>query len=95
MSKRDEVKEQLRNILSEELITYTGITVTISQAYINKLINQILALEGLAIVDREARLPENPYLSVSARSMEQWHDTAICEQARQEMIREGWVKEVN
>ena len=89
MSKRDEAKEQLRNILSEELITYTGITVTISQAYINKLIDQILALEGLAIVDREAKLPDPTYGSDYNLLLSGYR------QAQQDMTEQGWVKEVN
>ena len=86
MSKRDKAKEQLRNILSEELITYTGITVTISQAYINKLIDQILALEGLAIVDLDAKLPKNPY----PYTCETYFDTY--QEAQQDMLKAGWVK---
>ena len=88
MSKRDEIKEQLRNILSEELITYTGITVSISQAYINKLIDQILALEGLAIVDREAKLPDPTYGSDYNLLFSGYR------QAQQDMTEQGWVKEV-
>ena len=91
MNKRYEVREQIEDIIHQFLHRKLNV---------DQLCESILALDGIAIVAREAELPENPYPPseggppFSGARMERWHNASIYEKAQQDMLEEGWVKEV-
>ena len=55
-------------------------------------INGVLIMRKLAIVDREAKLPENVYEPPLDITQEGWRDVITATQ--KQMLETGWVKEI-
>lgn len=88
-------REQIEKILCPHNGNFTnafcGPCIHVAQDYSgceNPKIDQILALEELAVVGREAELPENPYPVYSPGLHEGYR------QALEDITKEGWVKEI-
>lgn len=56
--------------------------------------DQILSIKELAIVDREAKLPECPTKADETKDIEIHRYKQGYRQAQQDMLKEGWVKEI-
>jgi len=95
MSKgRDKVKEEIDNRLRGFIISYNQAEDSYQQLLIvEKYRNYILSIPELAVVDRNAELPDNPftYPHPMVRVSEQ---RAAYMRAQQDMLKAGWVKEV-
>jgi len=85
MRKRDEVREQIYEIISDNKLTYT------------QIVERIINLPSIAVVDREAGLPSNPYKYFDPYINEEIlykENHKIYARAQQDMLKQGWVKEV-
>ena len=85
MSKRDEVRERIYEIVSDDKLTYT------------QIVERIINLPSIAVVDREAGLPSNPYKYFDPYINEEIlykENHKIYARAQQDMLKQGWVKEV-
>ena len=85
MRKRDEVREQIYEIVSDDKLTYT------------QIVERIINLPSIAVVDREAGLPSNPYKFFDPSINEEIlykENHKIYARAQQDMLKQGWVKEV-
>ena len=89
MRKRDEVREQIYEIVSDDKLTYT------------QIVERIINLSSIAVVDREVELP-NP--EPSSLDLQYEGETLlygrVCgemgyRRAQQDMVKKGWVEEVN
>ena len=56
------------------------------------VVDLILSISGLAVVDREAKLPQNPWESARAGIPMAWY--SAIEDYKKEVLGEGWVQEV-
>ena len=90
MSKRDEVREQIARVF------YNFDTLPeFEPGKYYKQIDQILAIDGIAVVDRQAELPENPHeKEYEVARSQRLLSIAIYAFAQQDMLKKGWVKEV-
>jgi len=91
---RDRVIEQLYAKLKafETMLSNSEIAEFLDkEAMMQSGIEQILSIPELAVVDREAELPKNPYLS---RGMMKSYQYSGYEKAQQDMLKAGWVKEI-
>ena len=85
---RDEVRKQIKDIIHQFLHRKLNV---------DQLCESILALDGIAIVDREAGLPSNPYKYFDPYINEEIlykENHKIYARAQQDMLKQGWVKEV-
>ena len=85
MSKRDEVRERIYEIVSDDKLTYT------------QIVERIINLPSIAVVDREAGLPSNPYKYFDPYINEEIlykENHKIYARAQQDMLKQGWVKGV-
>jgi len=85
MRKRDEVREQIYEIVSDDKLTYT------------QIVERIINLPSIAVVDREAGLPSNPYKYFDPYINEEIlykENHKIYARAQQDMLKQEWVKEV-
>ena len=85
MRKRDEVREQIYEIISDNKLTYT------------QIVERIINLPSIAVVDREAGLPSNPYKYFDPYINEEIlykENHKIYARAQQDMLKQEWVKEV-
>ena len=86
MSKRNEVREQIYKIVSDDKLTYM------------QIVERIINLPSIAVVDREAELPASPYKFFDPSINEEIlykEDYKIYARAQKDMLKRGWVKEVN
>jgi len=79
---RDRVRTQFRDILRQHLEAYQQMGLGASE----RAIYQILSIPELAIVDREAELPDY--------RMEPYEVHRTIQKAQKDMLKAGWVKEV-
>ena len=79
MRKRDEIREQIYEIISDNKLTYT------------QIVERIINLPSIAVVGRDAELPVRPVKGEAYVSRD-YYDGYI--QAEQDMVNQGWVKEV-
>ena len=91
MSKiRDRVKSKMGYLMLEEVSMPLGMP--------EKIVKKLLSIPELAVVNREAELPEIPDfgydLGNCRRAIKDEPIEAIYTKAQQDMLKEGWVKEV-
>ena len=88
---RDEVRKQIKDIIHQFLHRKLNV---------DQLCESILALDGIAIVDREAELPNpEPSSPDPQYEGETLHYGRVCgemgyRRAQQDMVKKGWVEEV-
>ena len=88
---RDEVRKQIKDIIHQFLHRKLNV---------DQLCESILALDGIAIVDREAELPNPEPSSLDPQyEGETLHYGRVCgemgyRRAQQDMVKKGWVEEV-
>ena len=83
---RDRAEEKITGEIVACASTYTfGTLLEFAKQYASK----ILAIPEIAVVDRDAELPENPHNSCCAT--EAW---LIYDTAQQDMLKAGYVKEI-
>jgi len=82
MTKRDEVREDILRIIHTNT---NPVCDDKGQAIMSglEIVDQILALDNLAIVNREAKLPASPHMEYTLYQL-----------AQEDMQADGWVKEV-
>ena len=97
MNKRDEVREQIASKIAMFVVSGGGF---VAPKDVQKLVNGILALDGLAVVDREAELPNPEPSSLDPQyEGETLHYGRVCgemgyRRAQQDMVKKDWVEEV-
>ena len=93
---RDEVREQIADILDENLILHSiiqGEPVFILKNKLPLIAAQILALDGIAIVEREAKLPAFARVDVEGKpEVGRYYDGY--KNGQEDMLEAGWVKEM-
>jgi len=93
---RDEVREQIADILDENLILHSiiqGEPVFILKNKLPLIAAQILALKGIAVVDREAKLPAFARVDVEGKpEVGRYYDGY--KDGQEDMLEAGWVKEM-
>ena len=85
MPKRDEVREQIYKIVSDDKLTYM------------QIVERIINLPSIVVVDREAGLPASPYKFFDPSINEEIlykYDYKVYARAQRDMLKQGWVKEV-
>ena len=96
MRRRDEVREQIADILDENLILHSiiqGEPVFILKNKLPRIADQILALDGIAIVEREAKLPAFARVDVEGKpEVGRYYDGY--KDGQEDMLEAGWVKEM-
>ena len=96
MSKGDEVREQIADILDENLILHSiiqGEPVFILKNKLPLIAAQILAVPSIAIVEREAKLPAFARVDVEGKpEVGRYYDGY--KDGQEDMLEAGWVKEM-
>ena len=96
---RDEVREQIADILDENLILHSiisiiqGEPVFILKNKLPRIADQILAIPDIAIVEREAKLPAFARVDVEGKpEVGRYYDGY--KDGQEDMLEAGWVKEM-
>jgi hypothetical protein len=97
MTNREQVREAVASKVGVKIVKYMMHKGVIMNMPV-ELVNELLAdIPSLAIVDRSAKLPENPYpliIDNADGTHSVSRDNSIYAQAQQDMIKAGYVKEV-
>ena len=103
MTKRDKVREQIKKILDEMISQQLTAQVNQPDAFypdVSFYADQILAIPDIAIVDREAELPDPESSSLDPQyEGEILQYGRVCgemgyRRAQQDMVKKDWVKEI-
>ena len=90
-----EISGGVRANLIHWLVHYDHLVEQGSPTMVSETIDQILAIENLAIVDRDAELPTNPWHQNGIKYRNGLEDQRIVyERAQQDMLKAGWVREI-
>ncbi len=81
-----EIRDKVKGKIADILWTNWRNLGNRHQAEVFKNVDQILSIEGLAIVDREVELPEREFISSN--------ENYRYKEAQQDMLNDHWVKEI-